>query len=381
MQPPKLKRSSILEFYLVTLPGLEDVVAQEVRDWFPDFQPQVVYGGVTVMTTMSRGLAMNLVLKTPTRILVRVDRFNCKDFPKLFRNISEFPWHQWVDPACEIKVYAASKGSRLKIKSRIEETGAEAWARYQENRAIQPVSGRKIQLYVRIVDNVCTLSLDTSGERLHKRGTRPRIGEAPLRETIAAALVQLIGRTTSDVQSVEVVDPMAGSGTFLLEAAARDRLIVQREFGFDVFTRKPGDPPKLSIERPRIERLIGFEVDRKTLHAAHENLRSVSTSFFTELRNIDIFKAESLPSSDGRQRWLFCNPPYGERLEVKEPLEEFYPRLFAAAERIARPDRACFLLPAKGVKGKFPLPVGWKVLEKRRFLNGGIPVVAFVFGR
>jgi hypothetical protein len=66
---------------------------------------------------------------------------------------------------------------------------------------------------------------------------------------------------------------------------------------------------------------------------------------------------------------------------VKEPLAEFYARLFAAAEKVARPDRACFLLPGKAVKGRFPLPAGWKVLEKRPFLNGGLPVVAFVFGR
>ena len=122
---------------------------------------------------------------------------------------------------------------------------------------------------------------------------------------------------------------------------------------------------------------VGFERDTKAMAAAKENLRGHrGFKFYPD----DFFTANPLPE-DGVRRWLFANPPYGERIKVKEPLGELYVRLFAAAERVVRPERACFLLPSKAVKGKFALPRGWKVLAKRPFLNGGIPVTAFVFGR
>lgn len=229
---------------------------------------------------------------------------------------------------------------------------------------------------------MCTVSLDTSGERLHKRGSRTHVGEAPLRETIAAALIQSVGRSYTDANfTVELVDPMMGSGTFLLEAATRDQTVEARDFGFEVFAAQPTGTPALHATRPRFTQLTGFEADAKTLGAAKTNLSHLKDALQPEILQTDFFKADPLPARTADQRWLIVNPPYGERLEVEGKLRDFYEQLFAAAERVAKPDRACFLLPAKAVHGKFVLPYQWKVIEKRRFLNGGIPVVAFVFGR
>jgi putative N6-adenine-specific DNA methylase len=267
----------------------------------------------------------------------------------------------------------------LKIKARIEDTCRDGWIDYQLKNKITAVRGKKANLYVRFIEDQCTLSLDTSGERLHKRGSRQMIGEAPLRETIAAAMIRMLAKHHED-GPIEVVDPMMGAGTFLLEAATRDRLVDAREFGFDVFAVKPKQTPQLKVKRPQINNLIGYELDANTLKAAQANLKSVAKDFSLTLFKQDFFKAEPL-AGPVISRWLLANPPYGERLKVKEPLLDFYVRLFAAADRVAKPDRACFLLPSKAVKGRFLLPGGWKVLEKRPFLNGGIPVVAFVFGR
>jgi putative N6-adenine-specific DNA methylase len=367
-----------VEFFLVTLPGLEDLVLAEVGDWFPHLECKVEYGGLTVFAPLAEGLAMNQVLKTPTRILVRVTRFMCKDFPKLYNRLVSLPWQNWVQPGSAVEVHAASKRSRLKIKTRIEETATEAWQASQKKQS--KTADGPLRLYLRLVDNECTVSLDTSGERLHKRGARVHIGEAPLRETIAASLLQMVGRTVKDPRPVELVDPMLGSGTFLLEALTRDLPVDRRQFAFEAFASQPMSTPVLGAARPQFESLIGYEMDGKTLQAAKANLaklRSTSCRLIAE----DFFAAKALPKTPERQRWVIANPPYGERLHVEGDLSEFYQRLFASAERVAEPDRACFLLPAKVVKGKFILPPAWKVLEKRRFLNGGIPVVAFVFGR
>lgn len=369
------------EFFLVALPGLEDLVKAEVADWFPAFETKVEYGGVTVNAPLAQGLAMNLVLKTPTRILLRVASFTCRDFPKLFNKVSGLKWREWIDPSCELEVHASTSRSRLKIKKRIEGTCLEAWKKQQKNLKTSHVN--KASLYVRFLDNLCTLSLDTSGERLHKRGSRQLVGTAPLRETIAGALIQLMGRKigASDTRPVELIDPMMGSGTFLIEALFRDRLVEKRDFAFEVFADQPGELPKLQASRHKIESLIGFEQDEKTLTAAKENLRTIENDCEIKLRAEDFFKAEKLPASPNRQRWVLVNPPYGERLKVKEPLGEFYARLFATTDKVADPDLACFILPLKAVHGKFDLPHHWKAIEKRRFSNGGIPVIAFIFAR
>lgn len=365
------------EFFAVSLPGLEDIVEQEIREWFPAFELTKVHGGVTVMAPLGEGLSLNLALKTPTRILLRLDSFRCKDFPKLYQTINEYPWKEVLDPNCEIDVHVSTRLSRLKIKARIKDTCEDGFRDYQIKHKYRAVRGKKAGLYVRFVEDQCTLSIDTSGERLHKRGVRQHIGEAPLRETIAASLLRLISQ---DYQgpAVELVDPMMGSGTFLLEAATRDELVNAREFGFDIFADKPAAVTKPESKRVELKKLTGFEKDKKALAAAQANLSAAGVK--AQVIQQDFFTAEPLPGGD-LPRWVVSNPPYGERLKVKEPLLDYYVKLFAAAEKVAKPERACFLLPSKAVKGRFALPAGWKVLSKRPFLNGGIPVVAFVFGR
>lgn len=369
------------EFFLVALPGLEDLVLAELKAWCPALEATAVHGGVTVHAPLETGLALNLVLKTPTRILLRVASFRCRDFPKLYNKTLSIPWREMVNPACELNVTASSRLSRVKIKSRIAEACADAWMEYRQSIGVKPDREKKLDLLVRFVNDECTLSLDTSGERLHKRGEKQLIGEAPLRETIAAALIQNVERSyDGEIGPVEIVDPMMGSGTFLLEAAIRDRVVSRRDFAFENFAVGEVHPPVLQKPGPPVAALIGFENDRKTYAAAQGNLNSNADKEKIHLHAVDFFTAEPLVETP-RRRWLFANPPYGERLKIEEPLKEFYERLFEAAERVARPERACFLLPAKAVKGKFVLPWGWKVLEKRPFVNGGIPVVSFLFGR
>jgi putative N6-adenine-specific DNA methylase len=368
--------SDPLEFFLVSLPGLEDVLQKEIADWFPELTGERVHGGVTLFAPLEIGLGMNLVLKTPTRILLRVASFTCRDFPKLFRKVSALPWDQWLGPGCELQVRAASHTSRLKIKKRIEETCLDAWKKRGK-----PSGESSATLMVRLNDDVCTLSLDTSGERLHKRGVRQNVGLAPLRENLAASMLLLIGQHCSSAQPVELIDPMMGSAGLLCEGGLRDSVIDQREFAFSSWQRPQIEVPKLQATRAPIVRLLGYERDERTVRAARQNFKNLKWSGELETFAEDFFAAKPLaPVAAGRQRWVVVNPPYGERLKVEQPLKEFYADLFRTTEQVLRPDFSCFLLPQKA-SAQLSLPVSWKVLEKRRFSNGGIPVVAFVFGR
>jgi 23S rRNA G2445 N2-methylase RlmL len=267
------------------------------------------------------------------------------------------------------------------MKKRIEETAEKAFAKFQKDLGKKADPLKKLNLYVRFNDNHCTLSLDTSGERLHKRGIRTHIGEAPLRETIAAALIQMMGRHADKKTPIEFIDPMMGSGTFLLEAAYRDLVLEKRDFAFENFSKQPEDAPVIKTERAPIDSLLGFEKDPKTLSAAKKNLADTGSSLNPSLHLKDFFLAEPIANNKDKQRWVVANPPYGERIKVDEPLGEFYAKLFAVTERVSKPDLACFLLPSKAASGRLLLPVTRRVLEKRPFSNGGIPVLAFVFGR
>ena len=359
------------EFFLVGLPGLEDLIQDELLEWYPDLTPTASHGGVSVTVPLSVGLGFNRTLKLPTRVLLRAAKFRCRDFPKLFQTVSAIKWRHWIDLDAVPTVHASTRGSRLKIKTRIEETCVDAWIAARKKAKVE-ASTRKVDLYVRVHDDECVVSIDSSGERLHKRGVRQFVGEAPLRETIAAALVRMVGRHAK-APPTEIVDPMTGAGTFLLEAAAAHTISNQRYFV--EFRTEPQIPAAREVTKPK--RLVGLERDAAALKAARENLRGIA---HVELIAADVMKAEPLEPAEG-PRWLFVNPPYGERLKVEGPLPEYYAKVFAAAERWARPDFACALLPSAGAKGKLALPIGWKVLEKRPFVNGGIPVTAFVFGR
>lgn len=365
------------EFFVVALPGLEDIVDREIELWFPTLERHREHGGVKVIAPLEQGLAMNLVLKTATRVLLRIKTFRCRDFPKLYNMIKKIDWQKWVDPRCELEVNVATRLSRLKIKSKIQSTCEDAWMDYRASLKVTAQRGVKASLYVRFHNDDCTLSLDTSGERLHKRGVRDKVGKAPLRETIGAALMYMAAAHAPDAKTIEIADPMMGSGMFLLEGASLFTPVSAREFAFETFAVKKVSPPQ-PLPKFEVSRVIGFESDKNTFKAAQENLKTVASNCEICLYNQDVFTAKSTPPAPVK-RWLFANPPYGQRLKVKEPLAELYVRLFDTCERLMKPDLACFLLPSDAVRGKFRLPIGWKVIEKRPFLNGGIPVVAFLF--
>lgn len=370
------------EFFLITLPGLEDLVAQEVMEWMPKADPQVEHGGVTLHLPLEQGLSLNRALKLPTRILLRVTRFKCRDFPKLFQKVSGYKWSEIVDISLTPKVHASSSKSRLSIKKRIEKTCLDGWQAAQKKANVKTSSlGDELDLYVRIHNDTCTLSLDTSGERLHKRGSEKQVGQAPLRETIAAGLIQMLSTHYKGESPVELIDPMMGAGTFLIEAARRDELISRRSFSHTHF-KSPNDfEPQLVEKRPAITKIIGFESDLKTFKSAQVNWKDLNLKTETQFYAEDFFKSAPLAVSKTHSRWVVCNPPYGKRIKVTGPLKEYYENLLLKIEEKLKPNLVSILIPSRPVKGRLKLPLNWKVTEKRSITNGGIPVTAYVFTR
>jgi len=383
MEPGFKEGKPLAEFFLIIPPGLEDLAADELRQWRPDVLPQKEFGGLRLECPLERGLALNLCLKIPTRILLRVDSFRCRDFPKLFKKISHFPWEEWLDPGVQLEVHVASSKSRLNMKKRIQDTVQKGWLHFQK-KTQAAVQDACVSLYVRFHEDLCTLSLDTSGERLHKRSGDKFIGKAPLRETLAAALFELVSAESVD-KAVEIVDPMMGSGTLLSEAFLKSHVFSQRHFAFEHFKFSSLESPKYHGPKREILQMVGYEKDPKTFSVASRNLKKLSSEISFELFQQDFFEASPLlrtPSSlPPRERWVLCNPPYGERLKIKGSPQKFYESLFAQMEKILMPDRVCLLLPERPLKGKLNLPPSWKVKAKIKTSNGGIAVNMFLFHR
>lgn len=409
------------EFYLIITPGFEKVAELELRAWWPNCEARVDRGGITVLTdSLADGFALNRKLKIPNRILLRVMDFGCRDFPKLFKKLSNFNWGQWIPDSAEIDFHVSSHASRLFVKRRIEETCLDARKKYLKQQASLQ-SASKVQasvaapkeafgVWVRLDDDVCYVSLDTSGEILHKRGERELSSDAPLRESTAAGMLWTLiasmrssenssefsigvategESTVSDISAlkdpssvIELVDPMMGGGTLLLEGSSLHQSIggvSERKFAYDSFTHpQKSEAPKFLHERlqPTFAKFSGLEIDAKTIAAAKENLENVAQ---LDIHQGDIF-ADAKPLPDGR-RWLACNPPYGERIKIKEPFSSYYPKLFEACEKWARPEKALFLIPEKAKPSSLRHPREWKKTDEIKFSNGGIPVRALVFER
>ena len=203
--------SSVIEIFLSCTPGLEPVLRDEAKEaGFAN--PQVVPGGVICEGDWPDVWSANLVLRGAGRVLARVARFRAMHLAQLDKRSRKVDWASLLRPDVPFRVEATCR------KSRIYHAGAAA---ERVSKAItdaigaEPVNKDGITVRVRIEDDLCEISLDTSGEPLHRRGHKQAVGKAPMRDTLAALFLRSCGYDGSE----PVIDPMCGSGTFVLEAA------------------------------------------------------------------------------------------------------------------------------------------------------------------
>ena len=201
------------QFFIITAPGLEEICgAEAVALGLNEVRPSS--GGVAFSGGLRELYAANLHLRTATRILVRLGDFKATDFPELFRKALRLPWGSFLRPDTSIEIRASAHRSRLIHTGRIVETVGSAIERALGRAApSNGDAGFKQLILVRFEEDSCTISCDSSGELLHKRGYRSAAGAAPLRETLAAASLLLLGWDGS----IPLCDPLCGSGTIVVE--------------------------------------------------------------------------------------------------------------------------------------------------------------------
>lgn len=329
--------------FLVVPPGLEPLAADEARTaGFAVAGTET--GGVALDGGWPEAMRANLALRLPVRVLWRIGEFRAPHLAMLDRRARRFPWRDWLRPDVPVRVEASVRASRIwhagaaadRIGRAIAETlGAPVTARGGRGGGDEGAdiaaeapggAGGGITLKARIVDDLVTLSLDTSGAPLYRRGFRPAVAKAPLRETLAAAVLQAAGYDGAEA----VVDPMCGSGTLLIEAAeiaaalppGRGReFAFQRLAGFDpqawAALRGPAPAPAAGPAR-----LFGSDRDQGAVEAAAGNaLRAgVGALCRFERRAVsDLAPPPGLPPG-----LVITNPPWGLRLGERKLLFALY---------------------------------------------------------
>ena len=222
------------DIFLVALPGLEDVLADEARETgFPSIG--MIPGGVTLTGGWPEVWRANIELRGATRVLARIAEFRAFHLAQLDKRARKVDWVSVLRPDVPVRVEVSTKRRRSTTRRRRPSASngrsTRSWAREISKEAA-------VQLKVRIDDNLVTISVDTSGESLHKRGHKLFTGKAPIRETHGGTVPAPAGFTGAE----PVVDPMCGSGTFVIEAAEiAAGLEPGRDRGFRLRTARDSD--------------------------------------------------------------------------------------------------------------------------------------------
>lgn len=317
-----------LACFAVAAPGLEPLVADELRA-LAAVQPLEVEdpepGGVGFRTDQAGLYAANLHLRVASRVLVRMGSFHAAAFHELERHARRLPWRQFVTGGQAVVFRVTSRKSRLYHQEAVAQRLLGAVSGVVPGGPPGADSGAQ-EFVVRLYRDECTVSADASGELLHRRGYRQESAKAPLRETLAAAMLAAAGWSGQ----APLLDPMCGSGTIPIEAAMLARRIppgLGRGFAFERwprFDRRAWDGLR---ERAREQVLsagpvpiLGSDRDSGAVRAAAANAERAGVGADVEWRRAAISAIEP-PGSPG---WIVTNPPYGVRVGDRKRLRDLY---------------------------------------------------------
>lgn len=364
------------KLFLIIPPGLEDLALEEVELKCPVSSVAVLKGGLELEANIEWIERAHTLLKIPTRILMRLETFKVRDFPKLFQKMSHLPWNQWLshpNPTWEI---SCSK-SRLMHTGRIEEILIDSLKEYMRKQPLSKDWEKKAhspqEFYVRLVDDVLTLSLDLTGESLYKRGFQTIKGEAPIRENFAAAMAFEI---LKDLKApVTLVDPMCGSGTLLTEALTFHKPLKLRKFSFEEAPFYKGRLLRIGLESSPlpVKNAVGFDLNGDLISKVEVELKSTLPVVF---KNKDSLKEKITTPEDV----ILCNPPYGERIVIEGKRGSFLREAWQKFMTEDRPLRFGWILPSD-MDDLFVNPKDYQLVNKRHLKNGGKAVTFWIWER
>ncbi len=309
------------EIFVVTAPGLEKPLAAEMTS-LGFKKPKMMPGGVRFRGNWRDVWRANLCLRGAARVLARVTSFQTMHLDQLERLVMEVSWLGLLRPDVPIKVDVTTQKSKIyhagAAKERIERGLREAIS-------VPITAEADLVLKARIDNNMVTLSIDTSGDMLHKRGHKAAVAKAPLRETMAAMFLEQMGFDGTQT----VYDPMCGSGTFVLEAAeiaAGLKAGRSRSFAFEQMANFDADVwdqmrrETALVPGPNVQ-FYGSDKDAGAVRMSMENAKRAGVSASTHFEQLSISKITPPAGAPGI---VMVNPPYGGRIGDKKALFSLY---------------------------------------------------------
>ncbi|WP_217585470.1 THUMP domain-containing class I SAM-dependent RNA methyltransferase [Lentibacillus saliphilus] len=351
--------------------GLESVVAQEVKNL--GYDPRIENGSVFFNAPVTAIPRCNLWLRTADRVKILVGQFEATTFDDLFEATKALPWERYISEDGAFPVQGKSVKSQLHsvpdCQAIVKKSIAERLKLKYGLASRMPENGPLYKVEVALLKDTASLTLDTSGAGLHKRGYRVGQGDAPLKETMAAALVLL----TNWKPDFPLIDPFCGSGTIPIEAALIGQNIApgfNREFaseGWNLIGSSKWDQAFQEAENlanyDQKLSITGSDIDHNMVSIANKNAMEAGLSDLISWKQMQV-RDLSIKENNG---YVITNPPYGERIGDKKKVGDLYQAFGHVMQQ--HPSWSVYVLTAFD---EFEARYGQKPTKKRKLFNGFI---------
>ena len=359
-----------------TFKGLEEVLAQELIELGAN-DVLIERRAVSFIGDKALLYRANLCLRTAIRILVPIASFKAKDTDALYKQLKALDWSKYMTVnntfAIDATVYSESFRNSRFVTYRVKDAIVDYWSERVNQRPNVSVQNPDLTINIHIANEQVTLSLDSSGESLHKRGYRVATTEAPINEVLAAGMLLMAGWHGQS----DFYDPMCGSGTLLIEAALIARNIAPGVFRQSyAFEKWPDFDADLwneiynddSHERDFTHRIYGSDASFYAIQQATKNIKSAGVQKDIELKQVRMEEIKDLSSIHPfiPSPLVMMNPPYGERLKSNKEMEDLYGAIGTALKHQFTGATAWIISSnAEAMKC-----IGLKPSKKYRLLNG-----------
>jgi putative N6-adenine-specific DNA methylase len=351
--------------------GLEAVVAREVRQLgYEDVM--VENGKVTFRADEAAISRANLWLRTADRVLLKLGEFKATSFEELFEKTKALPWTDWLPVDANFPVEGKSVNSQLFSVPDCQAIVKKAVVEKMKLKYKRPwfeETGARYTIEVALLKDMATLTIDTSGAGLHKRGYRKLSATAPLKETLAAAMV-LLSRWFPDRA---LIDPCCGSGTIPIEAAMIGLNMapgIYRQFAAESWPnlsaelwRQAREEAEGLIHRDRQLKITGTDINEEVISLARYHARQARVEQHIHFQRRPLAQI----GSQAKYGWVITNPPYGERLGELKEAEALYKEMNQALRTL---DTWSFYIITS--HPKFEQIFGRQADKKRKLYNGRI---------
>ncbi len=319
-----------MQYFATVARGLEDLAAQELQKLgAADVEP--MFTGVSFTGDRPLLYHVNLWARIPFRILMQLHTCPCQTAQQLYQGIQEIDWSAYLAPTQTFAVRATGKNAQLNHSHftalQVKNAIVDQQRQQGGDRSSIDINEPDLAIAVHIQDDYCIVSLDSSGTSLHRRGYRPAVGIAPLKETLAAALIDMTGWTPA----LPFYDPLCGSGTLPIEASLKALNIApglfRERFAFESWRDFDADAWEMMVAEADDQQLsdlpamiMGSDRDAEALEQARFNAYQCGVGDRIQLIQKE-FAAIDAPADQGV---ILCNPPYGDRIGNAQELGSFY---------------------------------------------------------